>query len=110
MERMRDEYEQRITNIEAEARERIQVAVREAHVARDDLLAQARAQAEQMLERARLEVGHEKEKAMQEIRDLVADLATGAAARILNKELDAQSHRQLIDDVIDSVAKNGGSR
>lgn len=113
MEQMRDDYEQRIANIEIEARERIQAAVREAHAARDELLQHARSQAEQMMERARLEVSHEKEKALMEIRDQVADLSAEAAGLIIHRTLDPAAHRDLVDRVIAGIGAgpaNGGGR
>ena len=103
MEQLRNDYEQRLAGIEHEARERIQVAVRDAHAARDELLAAARAQSEQTLTRAQEEIEREKEKALIEIRDQVADLATLAAGQIIGRTLDPQTHRALIDEVIDSV-------
>lgn len=110
MERMRNDYEQRLTNIETEARERIQSAVQEAHAARDQLLSQARAQSEQILERAKEDVQREKEKALIEIRDRVADLATMAAGQIIRRSIDPAAHRQLIDEVIDAVGATDGGR
>ncbi len=107
MEQLRADYEQRLANIEVEAREKIQAAVRDAQQARDDRLNEARAQAEQMIARGAEEVEREKEKALIEIRDKVADLATLAAGQIIGRTVDAQVHRQLIDEVIDSIGRPG---
>lgn len=106
MERMRDEYQARIADIESEARERIQQAIREAHTARDELLAQAREQAEHLLSRAQQEIKREKEKALVEVRDQVADLALLAAGRVVEKTLDERTHRALIDDILEEVGRN----
>lgn len=105
MEQLRTDYEQRLTGIEHEAREKIQAAVREANQAREDRVNETRAQCEQMLARAQEEIGREKEKALIEIRDQVADLATLAAGQIIRRTVDAQTHRALIDEVIDSIGK-----
>lgn len=103
---MRGEYEQRINNIETEARERIQEATKEAHAARDLLLAEAREQSEKLIERGKEEIQREKDKALVEIRDQVADLAILAAGQIIEKSLDDAAHRALIDDILNDVKMN----
>lgn len=107
MEQLRNDYEQRLADIEHQARERIQAAVREAHAARDELMAHTRSQAELTMERARQEAEREKEKALIEIRDRVAELAALAAGQIIHKTIDPATHRQLVDEVIQSVRAEG---
>ena len=50
MEETRRQYEQRLAGIEAEAREKIQAAVQEAQALRDNLVADARQQAETIVD------------------------------------------------------------
>lgn len=104
MEQLRNDYEQRLAGIEHEARDKIQAAVRDANQAREDLLNETRLECERMLARAQEDIGREKEKALIEIRDQVADLATLAAGRIISRTLDVEAHRALIDEVIGSVS------
>jgi len=103
---MRDDYEARIANIEAEARERIEDAVKQAQVARDELLAHARQQAERIMERGHAEIQREKEKALVEIRDQVAELAVLTAGQLIRQNLDEQRHRDLAREVIESLGRN----
>lgn len=104
--RMRDDYETRIANIEAEARERIEEAVKQAQVARDELLTHARQQAERIMERGHAEIQREKEKALVEIRDQVAELAVAAAGQLIRQNLDEQRHRELALEVIENLRRN----
>lgn len=109
MEKMRNDYEQRIAQIEEEARARIAEAVREAQAARDEMLAQAREQAERIVARGKEEIEREKNKALVEIRDQVADLAVLTASKIIERELDEDAHRELIDDVIEKAIVRQGN-
>lgn len=109
MEKMRDDYEQRIAQIEEEARTRIAEAVQEAQAARDEMLAQAREQAERIVARGKDEIEREKNKALVEIRDQVADLAILTASKIIERELDEHAHRELIDDVIEKAIVRQGN-
>jgi len=67
---------------------------------RDDQQAQARAQAEEMLTRARSEIQAERNAAIEQVRAEFAGLAVTAAERIINRSLDADVHRDLIDEVL----------
>lgn len=106
MQRLREEYEQRLADIEQEHRDRIQAAQREAHAARDELLAEARAERDRIVAAGVQEIQREKEKALVEIRDQIADLAILAAAQVIGRELDEPTHRSLIESVIEGIGKN----
>ncbi len=61
---------------------------------------QARAQAEEILERARSEIQTERDAALEQVRSEFAGLAVTAAERIIRRSLDADAHRDLIDEVL----------
>lgn len=73
---------------------------------------QARAQAEQMLERARSEIQLERDSAIAHLRREFADLTITAAERVIRRSLDAKAHRELIEEVLSeaprAAATNGG--
>jgi F-type H+-transporting ATPase subunit b len=69
----------------------------------------ARQEAEAMLERAKREIGLARDTAVKELYDLTARLATEAASRIIDKELDAKEHERLIAESIDQLAARGGN-
>lgn len=99
----REDYEKRIAEIEAEARTKIQEAMKQANAARDEMLAEARVQAEKVAERGKHDLEREREKAEVTLRDKVIDLAILAAGRIIEKSLDANAHRALVDEVLRDV-------
>lgn len=99
----REDYEKRIAAIEAEARQRIQDAMKQANQARDELLADARVQGDKLLEKGKQDLEREREKTEVLLRDKVVDLAILAAGRILEKNLDANAHRGLVDQVLREV-------
>ena len=67
---------------------------------REQQQGQARAQADEMLERARNEIHSEREAALEQIRAQFAGLAVTAAERIIRRSLDENTHRDLIDEVL----------
>jgi len=70
---------------------------------RKELETKAREQAESLIAKARTEIHQEREKAVQDLRSQVADLAVMAAGRIIGESLDAKKHRELIDRAIEEA-------
>lgn len=107
VERLRSEYEQHLAHIEDEARRRVQEAMQEAYAARDELLAQARSDAQKMLERVRRELEYEREKMLIELRDFIADISVAVASKVLKGILDIDAHRQLIAQILEEELPKG---
>lgn len=103
MEQSRSDYEQRLANIEAEAREHIAGAVRHAQEEAAAILAKSRDEAAAQRDRALAEIEQERKKAISQIRAEMADLAVVAAGKILEREINPAVHRELITSFIDKV-------
>ncbi len=104
MERLRDEYQQRLANIEAEARAQIQQAIKEAQQVREHILSEARQQAEKMVRDAQETIQHERQKALAEMRAQVVELTLLATSRILQESMDDARHRKMVEDFVEQVA------
>jgi F-type H+-transporting ATPase subunit b len=72
---------------------------------KNEILEKADAGARHMIDQAKEEIGREKEKALNQLRTEVADLAIGVAGKILDANLDPARHRQLIDAAIKDLSK-----
>jgi F-type H+-transporting ATPase subunit b len=98
-EEARRKAEQKAQRILRDARE-------SAEELREEEEAETRRRIQQMQEQAQAEIEREKQAALQELRDEVADLAIQAARKIIEEDLDADQHRQLVHDAIDDLPKN----
>jgi F-type H+-transporting ATPase subunit b len=103
METMRTDYERRLQDTEAQAREQIQAQIREAQTLRTTLMAEASQRADEMISRAQQEIESEKQKAIAEIRTQVVDLTLTAAERVLGENMDNERNRRLVSEFIDKV-------
>ncbi len=101
--KIRQEYEAHLKRIEAESRQRIQEAVSEGQRVAAEIRESARKEAQEMITRARTEIGIERDKAQAMLRNEVADLAVGIAGKLLREELTAEKHRKLVDDFLAEV-------
>lgn len=68
-----------------------------------DILQEARQEAEAIIERAKVEAEREKEKAADEVKTQVVDLAVLLSSKALEKSVDEEQHRRLIKDFIAKV-------
>ena len=103
MEQTRRDYEQRLANIETEAREKIQAAVKEAQALRDSLVADAQARAATIIEQGRNQSERDRQKAFLEMRSQIVTLAVAAAGKVIDDNLTDARQTKLVDDFIGSL-------
>ena len=90
--------------LEAAAREgqgRIAQAVQIGEDVKQKAQQEARQEAETLINRARTEIQRERDEAIGELRKEVADLTILAAEKVIDRSLDKETHRDLIDKVLE---------
>lgn len=104
-EKMRDEYEEKLGAAREESEEILRTAVRKAQLREEEILAEANERAARTLERAEEEIAMEKKRALNEVKDEVTEMAIGIAERIIERDVAAEEHKDLIDSFIESVGE-----
>jgi F-type H+-transporting ATPase subunit b len=79
----------------------------EADQAKADLQAKARAEADAILDRAREQIGRERDAAITALRAQVADVAIEAAARIVESSLTKDAQRKIVNEFVSSLEAQG---
>jgi F-type H+-transporting ATPase subunit b len=74
---------------------------------RQELVNQARAQQAEILERTREEIRAERDKAIAELRREAVDLAILGAGKVIEKNLDDRTNRELVEKFLASVSVAG---
>ena len=97
------ERQAKLEEARREAQAMLDRIAKQAEDLRKELEAKAREQAEGLIAKARAEIQQEREKAVQDLRSQVADLAVMAASRIIGESLDAKKHRELIERTIEEA-------
>jgi len=77
---------------------------------RDADIAATRAELERMRERAAGEIEAEKQRALQELRAEVADLALGAASRVVGETMTGDRQRRLVQEFLTTVDTSGDTK
>jgi F-type H+-transporting ATPase subunit b len=105
-ERLRKEFEAQIANAQREAQEILNKAVKNATAAKEQIEADARARASELLEQATQTIEREKAKALAELRLEVANLAVAVAGKVIERNLDTEEQRRLADSFVAEVAEH----
>jgi F-type H+-transporting ATPase subunit b len=92
-----------------EAREIADRAERVASETREAEIAATRAELERMRVRAVAEIEAEKSRAISDLRAQVADLAIGAAGRIVRESMDGERQRRLVEEFLAETGKPGAT-
>jgi F-type H+-transporting ATPase subunit b len=83
-------------------------ALADAETVKTDLIAQARAESDRMVHKAKEQIEREKKLAIQELRSSVADLAVEAAAKIVQSSLTPEAQKKLVHEFIDNLPQARG--
>jgi len=83
----------------------IKAAMKDAEQLKADLSARAKAESDQMVQRARDQIEREKNQAILELRGQVADLAVQAASKIVQSSLTPDAQRKLVDDFLKTMPR-----
>jgi F-type H+-transporting ATPase subunit b len=70
---------------------------------REELIAQAHREQQQMLERARAEIAAERDRAIVELQREAVNLAVLGAGKVIEKNLDTEANRKLVDSFLASL-------
>jgi F-type H+-transporting ATPase subunit b len=83
----------------------IKAAMKDAEQLKADLATRAKAESDQMVQRARDQIEREKNQAILELRGQVADLAVQAASKIVQSSLTPDAQRKLVDDFLKTMPR-----
>ncbi|MCX7886134.1 MAG: F0F1 ATP synthase subunit B [Verrucomicrobiae bacterium] len=102
--KLMQEYQEQLAKARAEAGKILEEARALGEKIRKEMLDKAAAESAALVQRAQEEIVRQKEKGVQELKETVADLSVQIATRILERELNADVHRQLVDNLIRNLA------
>ncbi|MEC7866177.1 MAG: F0F1 ATP synthase subunit B, partial [Candidatus Poribacteria bacterium] len=104
LDRLTAETTQRLNQIEAEAQQKIRTAIDQGNEERQQILETARQDAANQVDQARAEIQREKEEAILELRGIVSEIAIDAASKIIDQQLDVESHRHIVEEYIGQLS------
>ena len=107
---MKAEIEKLLTEARREAATIAERATKAAELAAADIRAEAKTEADRLRERAEVEADQLHQQAFAQLRSEVASMAVLAASKILGREVDANTHRSLIERSLDEAGSELGKQ
>ncbi len=104
-ERLKGEYQKKLSEAEAEAVKRIQDAVNEGSRVSEEIIKRAREEIELMKGKAKEGIDQERKKALADIRNQVVNLSILASSRIIRQSISSQTAEKLVDDFIEEIGE-----
>lgn len=102
--RVLEEHRAQLEGARGEAQRFIAEARAVAEKSRAELLEKTRQEQQEMLERARRDIGIERDKAIAELRREAVDLAIAGASKVVEQNLDSDKNRALVETFLSSLA------
>jgi len=104
-ERLRIEYQRKLSDAETEAVKRIQEAVNEGSRVSEGIIKRAKEEIELMKVKAKEGIDLERKKALADIRNQVVTLSILASSRIIRQSISSQTAEKLVDDFIEEIGE-----
>jgi len=100
-----EKYEAQIAQARDEAQKILAEGKMLGENVRKEIIQKAHEEANQIVKRAQEEIGFQKEKALMELKERIADLTIMAASKVVAKTLDKKDHEQLLDEYVSKVGE-----
>jgi F-type H+-transporting ATPase subunit b len=107
--KLMEDYQKQLAEARSEAGKIIEESRQLGEKVRKEVVDKAGTEASASVQRAQEEIQRQKEKGIQELKDTVASLSVQIASRVIEKEVNEATHRQLVDNLIkdlSSIRKN----
>lgn len=100
---LKAELDEKLAHISEEAAQKMAQAVKIGETQKDQLLSEAKAQAESLINQAREQITAEKNKALKEVQNQIAQLSVLAASRVIEQEISSSSAQRAVEEVLQEV-------
>ena len=101
--KMREEYEERLSNVKADAERIVNDAVLSANLRSDAIVKEAEEKADGMIERAEKNIEAQYREAFNDIKNEVGSMAVDIARKIIKRDIDKKDHKELIDKALEGL-------
>lgn len=97
------EYQLKLDDAQAASERIVKEAVARGQAREEEILRQAREQADAIREKASADIAMEKKKALNDAKDEISVIAVAIAGKVVGRELKAADHSRLVDQFIDEL-------
>ena len=100
-----EEHRRQIDAARADAQRLIAEGAKAGEKIRTEMIEEARHQQQEILDRARQEIGAERDRAIAELRREAVDLAIKGASKVIERNLDDETNRKIVEQFLGDLQK-----
>jgi F-type H+-transporting ATPase subunit b len=104
-ERVSSDYEDSIRKAQAEAQQIIADAKTAGEKVKLDLETIASEKADEIIEKAKTQINAERVKVISEIKTVAVEISLSAAAKVIEKNLDSEDNRKLVNEALEGIGQ-----
>jgi F-type H+-transporting ATPase subunit b len=101
--RLKQDYQQQLAEARTQAQAIVEKAMRIAEQTKEEILAEARSENARLLKTAQEEIARERDQALAQLRTEVVSLSMAAATKIVGQNMDNANNAKLVADFIDQL-------
>ena len=105
-EKVSSDYEQSMKDAQIKAQKIISDSKAAAEKVKADIEKMAEEKAESMLTNAKEQINAEKENAINDIRDIAIDLSIDIASKVIEKNIDSEENRRLVEEAMNNIGES----
>ena len=105
-EALQAEYQLKLEDAQAASEKIVKEAVARGQSREEEILRQARAEADAIREKASADIAMEKKKAVGDAKDEISVIAVAIAGKVVGRELQAADHSRLVDEFINELGES----
>ena len=102
-EKASSEYEDMMKKARVEAQQIVADGKAAGERVKNDIESAANDKANEIIEKAKAQIDAERRKAIQEIKSSIVDLSMDAAAKVIERNLDSDDNRKLVDQALEGI-------
>lgn len=102
---MKEDYSQKLELANETSQRILQEAVLRGQNREEEILRDARSQADAMMDKARSDIEQEKKKALNEAKDEISDMAMSIAEKVVGRSLDEEDQQRLVEQFINELGE-----
>lgn len=102
---LKSSYENSLTQAKAEANSILQNAQKDAAARSEAIINDAQSQAANLKAKAEADILQEKKKAVNDIKNEIGGIAMEIAGKVVEREINEEDHKKLIDEFIENVGE-----
>ncbi len=103
---MKEDYSHRLEAANETSERIVQEAVIRGQNREEEIIRDARSQADAMLDKARVDIEQEKKKALNEAKDEISDMAMAIAEKVVGRSLAEEDQQRLVEQFIDELGED----